>query len=92
MVNVCESLNEMQDDLLAELEEFELESDLLEVGEPSKAPDLGDPIDELPEVRKYSMIRRAYIIYYNAVTCRISLVNTTFRHDLSLSLSLSLNR
>ena len=46
----------MQDDLLAELEELEqeeLESDLLEVGEPSKALDLGDPIDELPEVRKY---------------------------------------
>ena len=46
----------LQDDLLAELEELEqeeLESDLLEVGEPSKALDLGDPIDELPEVRKY---------------------------------------
>lgn len=42
-----------EDDLLAELEELEqeeLESDLLEVGEPSKALDLGDPIDELPEV------------------------------------------
>ena len=47
----------LQDDLLAELEELEqeeLESDLLEVGEPSKALDLGDPIDELPEVRKCS--------------------------------------
>ena len=45
--------------MLAELEEFELETDLLEVGEPSKALDLGDPIDELPEVRKYPVI---YII------------------------------
>ena len=48
----------LQDDLLAELEELEqeeLESDLLEVGEPSKALDVGDPIDELPEVRKSSM-------------------------------------
>ena len=49
----------IQDELLAELEEFELETDLLEVGEPSKALDLGDPIDELPEVRKYPVI---YII------------------------------
>lgn len=43
--------------MLAELEELELESDLLEVGEPSKALDLGDPIDELPEVRKCLMIQ-----------------------------------
>ena len=43
---------------MAELEEFELETDLLEVGEPSKALDLGDPIDELPEVRKYPVIYR----------------------------------
>ena len=69
MVNAYELLNEMQDDLLAELEELELESDLLEVGEPFKAPELGDPINELPEVRKCSMIQRAYY----AVTCRISL-------------------
>ena len=54
----------MQDDLLAELEELELESDLLEVGETSKALDLGDPIDELPEVCKYSMILSAYNIDY----------------------------
>ena len=47
----------IQDDLLAELEELEqeeLESDLLEVGEPSKPLDIGDPLDELPEVRKYT--------------------------------------
>ena len=45
----------LQDDLLAELEELEqeeLESDLLEVGEPSKQLDISNPIDELPEVRK----------------------------------------
>lgn len=52
---------------LEELEQEELESDLLEVGEPSKALDLGDPIDELPEVRKYSSA-------CNAVMCRISLL------------------
>ena len=49
-----------QDDLLAELEELEqeeLESDLLEVGEPSKPLDTADPLDEfeLPEVRKYTI-------------------------------------
>ena len=50
-----------QDDLLAELEELEqeeLESDLLEVGEPSKQLDIGDPIADLPEVRKYSINRQ----------------------------------
>ena len=49
----------LQDDLLAELEELEteeLEADLLEVGEPSKPLDIGDPIDELPEVRKCSIV------------------------------------
>ena len=49
----------LQDDLLAELKELEteeLEADLLEVGEPSKPLDIGDPIDELPEVRKCLII------------------------------------
>ena len=55
---------------LEELEQEELESDLLEVGEPSKALDLGDPIDELPEVRKCSVILSAC----NAVMCRICLL------------------
>ncbi len=43
--------------MLAELEEMEqeeLESDLLEVGEPAHQLAMDDPIDELPEVRKYS--------------------------------------
>ena len=41
---------------MAELEDLEqeaLESDLLEVGEPVKPLDVGTPLDELPEVRKY---------------------------------------
>ena len=63
-VGNIQSLIVMQDDLLAELEELELESDLLEVGEPSKAMDLGDPIDELPEVRKCSVI-------YTTNTCNV---------------------
>ena len=45
----------LQDDLLAELEELELEADLFEVGEPFKSIDVGDPINELPEVRKCSV-------------------------------------
>lgn len=39
--------------MLAELEEFGLETDLLEIGELSKALDHGDPVNELPEIRKY---------------------------------------
>ena len=38
---------------LEELEQEELESDLLEVSEPSKTVDVADPLGELPEVRKY---------------------------------------
>ena len=52
----CFLFSYLQDDLLAELEELEqeeLEADLLEVGEPSKPLDIADPLDELPEVRKY---------------------------------------
>ena len=56
-MTLCKHLS-LQDDLLAELEELEqeeLESDLLEVGEPTKPlADVSSPLDELPEVRKYT--------------------------------------
>ncbi len=35
------------------MEQEELEGDLLEVGEPTHNIAIDDPIDELPEVRKY---------------------------------------
>ena len=67
----------LQDDLLAELEELELEADLFEVGEPFKSIDVGDPINELPEVRKCSV---------KASACNVNL-DSIYHHRVSLILS-----